>query len=127
MITGIYALFLLVAVIVGVVRIVKLWIAAPPFLLARQTGNPAYVRALEASSSSTRQWMGCTLLFGGLVLSYYLATFGNAFPGSKPTVAVLLLDTVRFLGMVSFRAFTVTFLLFLAQWHMRVRIQHLRK
>jgi hypothetical protein len=126
-ITGFYVLFLLAAVIVGTVRMVKLWIAAPPFLLARQTGNPTYLRTLEASSSSTRQWMGCTLLFGGLVLSYFLATFGRTFPGSKATVAVLLLESVRYLGTVSFRAFFVTFLLFLAQWHMQVRIQHLRK
>jgi hypothetical protein len=126
-ITRLYVLFLLIAIIVGVVRMVKLWIAAPPFLLKRQIDNPGYLRALEGSSSSLRQWIGCTLLVCGLVSSYHVATFGRTFPRSKTTGAILVLDSIQYLGTVSCLAFVIVFLLFLAQWHMRIRIQHLRK
>ena len=126
-ITRVYVLFLFAAMIVGVARIVKLWIAAPPFLLKRQTDNPGYLRALEVSSSSLRHWIGCTLLACGLVSSYHVATFGRTFPGSKTTGFILILDWIQYLGTASCLAFVVAFLLFLAQWHMRIRIQRLRK
>jgi len=126
-ITRLYVLFLLVAFGVGVVRLVKLWIETPPFMLNRQINHPGYLGMLEASSSSTRQWMGCTLLVGGLVFSYRVATFGITFPESNMIAARVILRSVQYVGTVAFLAFVVVFLLFLAQWHMRLRIQHLRK
>jgi|GraSoiStandDraft_34_1057297.scaffolds.fasta_scaffold584006_1 hypothetical protein len=126
-ITRLYFLFLLMAIVVGVVRIVKLWISAPPFLLKRQIDNPGYLSTLEASLSSTRQWMGCILLTCGLVLSYNITTLVRTLLESRATGAMVLLDSIQYLGTVSCLAFVAAFLLFLAQWHMRIRIQHLRK
>jgi hypothetical protein len=58
-IVQIYALFLVIAVVATLARLVTLWIAAPPFRLSRRANSPIYLLALEASRNHFKQWMAC--------------------------------------------------------------------
>jgi len=52
-----YLIFLLVVCVATSIKLVRLWIAAPPFCLSRQAHNPAYVQQLEYAKTSLKQWM----------------------------------------------------------------------
>ena len=121
-----YFLFLFVAIIVGVVRIVKLWIAAPPFRLARQRNNPSYLRLLEASCRSTMQWIGLVALGWALAVSQEIARFGIYADERTRTGWSLILSTIRDLGSLTELATSMLLFLFLLQWHMRNRMYYLR-
>ena len=125
-ITRLYGLFLLVAILVGLVRIVKLWIAAPPFRLTHQLHNPRYLRFLEASCSRTRQWMGLAALGWALIVSREVVRFGTYADETSRTGWALMMSTIQLLGALTEFAVIAVLLLFLLQWHMLNRIHHLR-
>jgi len=85
-----YLLFLLVACIVTIFKLVRLWIGAPPFQLSRQVGNPVYLHRLDCTRNSLKQWMALTLVIWGISTSVSVydvcnslllqKTYGNALP-----------------------------------------------
>ena len=125
-ITRLYALILLVAMIVGAVRIVKLWIAAPPFRLERKRNNHDYLRLLESSCSSTKQWMGLAVLGWAFLVSREAVRFGMYADETRRTGWAFMLSTTQLLGAVTEFAIIAVLLLFLVRWHMLNRIQQIR-
>jgi hypothetical protein len=125
-VTQIYTPFVLAALVVAVVRLIHLWITAPPFCLRRKIQDRDYLNRLRQWRSSTRQWTGCAILGWALVISSDLYTFGTRIIESKTIVAVLLVYDIQEIGASSCFAALSCLLLFLTQWHMLSRIQHLQ-
>lgn len=122
----IYMLFILAVLIVTMVKLVKVWSGAPPFRLKLQAGNPDYLRILERSRRSTKQWIGLAAIGWAFAFSHDVANFAISADESKSTGLMLLLSSIRRLGVLTEMAAFVTVILFLAQWHMLNRAERLR-
>jgi hypothetical protein len=122
----IYVLFLLVVCIVTSVRLIRIWRAAPPFGLSRQAGNPTYLRLLQASSTSLKQWIGLTFLTLGIFVSVSLHDFCNGLLAEKRTGHDVILFAIQDFSTTLTMALLVVLFLFLARWHMLERIERLR-
>jgi hypothetical protein len=114
---------LLVTAIVAMVKLVPLWIAAPPFLLSRQANNPEYLQRLRTVRVSVKQWMVCTLLVWGFVASVDLFQVSSRLLAAKGAGTVLILFAIRNFSAGPEMAFLVALFLFLAQWHLLNRIE----
>jgi hypothetical protein len=121
----IHAFFLLIAPLVTLGKLIRVWRSAPPFKLSRQSGNSEYSKSLRRQSVSLKNWIGCILLTWGLSTSTSLYEF-----------VVRLLDEKtprRFpflIGLLSFStALTQTLLvvlfIFLVRWHLIRRAETL--
>src|SRR5262245_37967938 len=87
----IYVLFLLVAVVVAMKKLLRVWMVAMPFRISRQAGNASYLRLFEKSRDSLKQWMGCILLGGAIVVSTDFASACSRWMQAKITGAAYLL------------------------------------
>src|SRR5215467_714159 len=74
----IYGLALVVIVIVMLVRLIGLWVAAPPFSLSRHTNDPGFIDRLVSTRNSMWHWMGCVALGSALVACTQLMRQCNA-------------------------------------------------
>jgi len=127
----VYILFLLVVWITASVKVVRVWLAAPPFRLSRQRGNPAYLAQLQTLSASLTQWIGCTFLACGIVVSAGLYDVRNrlldeALNGKAVAKSIMLFYLGDFASVLSM-AIWVALSLFLVRWHMLWRIEQLSK
>jgi len=122
-----YVLFLFVAVVVVIAKLVTLWIAAPPFRLSRQARNPDFLQCLRRARRSIQQWLLCTLLGWGFVASIDLFEASGRLLVAKPRDVSLILFAVRNFSVGPEMASLVALLLFLAQWHLLNRIERLGK
>jgi len=121
----IYILFLFVVCVVTSVRLIRVWRAARPFRLSRQAGNPAYLRLLQASGASLKQWIGFTFLTWGVVASVGLHDFCEGLLGEKRTARALILLTIQDFSTTLTMTLLVVLFSFLVRWHMISRIEHL--
>lgn len=115
-----YVLFLLVAIVLTIARLVRLWIAAPPFLLSRQIKNPDYLQKLWMTRVSIMQWTICICLACGLVGSTEIFRVLDRLALRPDTAAILF--AIRDLSVVPAIAASVALFLFLAQWHLLNRM-----
>ena|SRR5215467_792765 len=118
-------LFSIIAVVVAMVRVARLWIIAPPFQLKRQSENQTYCRLLERWRESTKQWMGFGILSWACVFSYEVGRFGMYAGESRRVGVAVVLSTIQRLGVFTEIAGAGLVLLFLAQWHMLNRVHAL--
>jgi hypothetical protein len=121
----IYTLFVLIAVIVTMARLIGFWIAAPPFRLSRVTNNPDYVRRLRIAHMSVKQWMICTLLAGGFVAAMDLYQISRRLLEAQPRNPIVALLAIRDFLVIPEMALLAAFFLFLAQWHLLNRTERL--
>ncbi len=124
-VTRIYFLYLLVAMIVVTVKIMRLWIAVPPFRLARPAQPSDYLHKLHISVSSVNQWIVCTLLACGtfIVITTHRVSLQLAeqhLPGSS--LFLFGLGDVTGGATVGLEA---AMAFFLARWHILKRIEFL--
>jgi len=83
--TKIHMLFLLIVCIVTTVKLIRVWRTAPPFRLSQRAGNPDYLRLLQTSGTSLRQWICLTVLTWGVFASVSLYDFCNGLLMEKRT------------------------------------------
>jgi hypothetical protein len=121
----IYILFLFVVCIITSIRLIRVWRAAPPFRLSRQAGNPAYLRLLQASGTSLKQWIGFTFFAWGVLASVSLHDFCEGLLGEKRTARAVLLLAIQDFSATLTMALLVVLFLFLVRWHVLERIEHL--
>jgi hypothetical protein len=62
-----FSFFLLVAFVVALVKLVRTWRGAPPFVYLKRTLRPTYFVELRALRTSLGQWIGLVLLAWGAV------------------------------------------------------------
>src|SRR5580693_9239758 len=122
----IYNLFLVVACIVALFKLIRVWRFALPFNTKRPTAPSAYLKLLQASASSLIRWIGLTFLAGGLLASTTIFDVCNAMLGEKVTGRNEILLLIRdFSTALSPASFAVLFL-YLARWHTLIRIEQFR-
>ena len=123
----IYVIFLLIACLATGAELFKTWRSAPPFRLSRQTGSPAYLKALEASRRRLKQWTLSTLLVWGVFAasSFHRVRYQLLVEKTIGREAILLVldDYARALS----DALLVVFIIFLVRWHLQARIERLRE
>jgi len=62
-------LFLVIVCVVTCIKLIRVWVAAPPFRGSPRANNPEYIGLLHTSSRSLKQWIGCVLLSCGILFS----------------------------------------------------------
>jgi hypothetical protein len=121
-----YATFLLLACVLGSIKLIRVWWLAPPFRLSRQATNAPYLGFLRGSVSSLKQWIICTLLVAGIFLCTQVYGDCNKLLVQKRIGADLIVFVVRDDAAALVMSLWVVLLLFLIRWHMLKRIEHLR-
>jgi hypothetical protein len=122
-----YLLFLLVVCVATTIKLVKLWIEAPPFRLNRQSGNPAYWQRLENAKNNLKQWMAVTLLAGGIFTSVSVYDVCNRLLGQKVFGSLLLISMIAEFSTALTLCLVVVLFTLLVRWHIMKRIEHLHK
>src|SRR5215813_11542994 len=122
-----YLLFLFVGCLLAAANLAKLWRAAPPFRLARQERNSAYVRMLEVSSSSLRQWITCTFLAWGILASVGLYDLSKRLLAERAAEHTIILFAIEGFSVEFTMALFVVLYLVLIRWHILKRIEQVRK
>ena len=123
----IYILFLLLACITTIVKLVRGWRAALPFRLSRQAGNPAFLVMLETSVNSLKQWVGCTLLGWGILTSLSVSDLCIRLLYDKKVGSFAIVSVIQDVSVALTMALVVVLFSFLARWHMMKRIEYLQR
>ena len=122
-----YILFLLVVCVATSAKLIKLWYAAPPFLLKRRTQNPAYLQQLERARDSLKQWIGVTLLVSGLTLSLGVYHVCDGLLDMKAFGKFLITSIIWQFAEVLTSAFAVVLFTFLVRWYIVKRLERLHQ
>jgi hypothetical protein len=125
--TKIYMLFLLVVCIVTTVKLIRVWRRASPFRLSQRDGNPDYLRLLQSSGTSLRQWICFTVLTWGVFASVCLYDFCDGLLIEKRTPREMFLFAIQDFSTTLTMTLLVVLFSFLARWHMLKRIEYLRQ
>jgi hypothetical protein len=122
-----YMLFLLVVCVATGIKLVRLWIAAPPFRLSRQAHNPAYLQQLEYARNSLKQWMAVTLLVWGIFTSVSVYDVCNRLLDQKAFGGLLLISIIADFSTVLILCLVVVLFTLFVRWHLMKRIERLHK
>ncbi len=122
-----YLLFLLVTGVVGIVKLLIVWWAAPPFRLSRVKDRPAFLHKLAATAASIQRWVGATFFSWGLLVSFNVVDVGQRILEQRePWGASILIVIMNYSEALS-AALLAALLLYLIRWHILKRIEYLRK
>jgi len=124
---GLYLLFLLVAFLTSIAKLVRVWRPAPPFRLERQEKNSAYVQMLEVVSRSLRQWTTCTFLAWGILACHGLYEICNGLLSEKAVGHFVIIFVIKGFLMTLNMALLTALVLVLIRWHILRRIEWLRQ
>jgi hypothetical protein len=127
MMVKLYVLFLLAVCVVTSIKLVKLWITAPPFRLNRQAHNPAYWQKLESAKNSLKQWMAVTLLVGGIFTSVSVYDVCNRLLDQKAYGGLLLISIIANFSSALTLCLVVVLFTLLVRWHIIKRMELLHK
>jgi hypothetical protein len=120
---NLYVWFLLIVCVVTAAKLIKLWIAVPPFRRSAKANNPEYLRLLEAACRSLKHWIGAVFLGYGILFSnsLYNVCKGLLYENHTGPAAILFVvqDYALGLGMA---VYVATFA-YLASWHVQSRIE----
>ncbi len=122
-----YILFLILVCIVTSAKLGRVWLAAPLFGLARQAGNPAYLRLLETLSASLKLWIGFTFLGWGIFTSISVYDVCNRLLDDKVIGSFMIVFVIQEFSTVLSMALFVVLFVFLVRWHVVKRLEHLSR
>jgi hypothetical protein len=106
---------------------VKLWIAAPPFRLNRQSDNPLYLKKLQSAENSLRQWMALTFLVWGIFTWVSVYEVCSRLLDQKAFGGLLLISLVEEFSAALTLCLVVVLYTLLVRWHVMKRIEHFHK
>ena len=120
-----YVLFLVIVCIVTCIKLIKVWIAVPPFRASPKTANPEYSALLRRSSRSLKQWIGSVILSYALLFSTSLyGVCRDVLNDNRVGGAALFLVIEDYAAALSM-AILVILMVFLVRWHLVRRIERL--
>jgi|ERR1700738_309223 len=122
----IFILFLFSACVVTSVKLIRVWIPAPPFRLSPQAGSSRYLQSLKIASDSLKQWIEITFLGRGIVAVINLTEVCSRLLDDKMTGRFVVLFGIRDFSVTLTMTLVVVLFLFLARWHILRRIEKLR-
>ena len=120
-----YVLFLLVACVMTGSKLIRVWVAAPPFRLSRRANSPEYLGLLRRSSRSLKQWIGFVFLSYGILFSTSLYDVCNRLLGDNRWGSAVILLVIEDYAAGLSMALCVVVFVFLARWHMLKRVERL--
>ena|SRR5713226_3853482 len=121
----IYLVFLIVVCGTTIIKLAKIWWAAPPFRSSRRANDPVYLKLLLTSGRSLSQWIGCTFLAWGILVSTTLYEVSRGMMNEKVTGRLIILSEIRELSTALSMALLVALFVFLVRWHVLARIDGL--
>ncbi len=122
----IYMLFLIVVCVVTIIKLIRVWRAAPPFRLSSQAKNPDYLKLLRTSSCSLSHWIRCTFLGWAILSSTAVYDVCRGMRNEKATGLGVILFVIQDFSTALSMALWVVLFVFLVRWHVSVRIECLR-
>ena len=117
-----YVLFLLVACIVTSMKLVRVWFYAPPFRRSTLANIPEYLRLLETSSRSLRQWIACVFFSYGLLFSNSLYDVCRSLLSENRVGSAAIIFGLEDYAMGLSAALWVALFAFLTRWYLLKRI-----
>jgi len=120
---NVFLLYLLLACVIAIVKLAKVWRPGLGFKPSPNKGTPEHLHSLQTAATSLSQRMGVTFLSWGILISGNLISVCSALLGQETigwgTAVLVLLDYARFLNWT---LYAVTFL-FLIRWQVLKRIE----
>lgn len=120
-----YLLFLLLACIVAIAKLLRVWRVAPPFKLSTVTDRSAYARTLRASASSLQRWIGATFFSWAILVSFNVINVGQRILEQREPWGASVLIVIMSYSEALSGALLVALLLYLIRWHILKRIEYL--
>jgi hypothetical protein len=114
----VYLLFLIVVCGTTIMKLARIWWTAPPFSSSRRASDPVYLKLLRTSSRSLSQWIGCTFLAWGILVSTTLYELSSGMMNEKVTGRLIILLEIRDFST----ALCMALFVFLVRWHVLARI-----
>ncbi len=122
----IYVLFLLVACLVSLYRLASVWRAVPPFSRKSPAVPSVYIRLLRETAASCGRWIGMIFIAWGFLTSTRVYDLCSSMLLEKVTGRNQMLLMIRdFSTTLSFALFVVLFV-YLARWHLLIRMERSR-
>ena len=121
-----YLLFLVIACSVTVVRLIRIWLAVPPFWCSKRASDPDYIKLLRKSSLSLLHWIGCTFLVWAILCATTLDVVCRGLLDEKATGWAVIQFMIRDISLELGLALWVVSFIFLVRWHVSNRIERLR-
>jgi len=125
-IVQIYVWFMLITVIVGFVKLFRLWGSAPPFRLLQLKDRSRYIRVLQTVEASLKQWMGCTFLVSAIVACVSATRMSERLTEARSSVVAILIS-LREISVAVDLGLIVVLVLFFIRWHALKRIEFLNQ
>ena len=119
-----YVLFLLVVRVMMRIKLIRIWLAVPPFRGSPKANSPQYVHLLRSSSTSLKQWIGCVFLSYGILFSTRLYNVSKDVLNDNRAGGAALFVIEDYAVGLSMALLVVSFA-FLARWHLLRRIERL--
>jgi len=121
-----FVLALVVVIIAVTVKLVRIWLLAPPFRRTVPSDLPSYRRRLELSVIALLEWLWLPLFFWLFISTHRLYVLFGGLESSKfiPISATMgdLRDITRYLSF----ALSATAYVFLVRWNLLTRLTSLR-
>ena len=121
-----YLLFLVIACSVTVVRLMRIWLAVPPFWSSKRARDPDYIKLLRKSSLSLFHWIGCTFLGWAILCATTLYAVCRGLLDERATGWAVIQFMIRDISLELGLALWVVSFIFLVRWHVSNRIERLR-
>ena len=120
-----YVLFLLVVCVATGIKVIRVWVAAPPFRRGPRANSPEYRGLLRSSSRSLNQWIGCVSLSYGILFSTSLYDVCKSLLDKHRVGRAAILFVIEDYAVGLSMALAVIIFAFLARWHLLKRIESL--
>jgi hypothetical protein len=121
----IYGLFLLVACVVTLFNLARVWRAVPPFSRKSPAVPSAYLGLLRATASRCGRWIALIFLAWGLLTSTSVYDLCSSLLVEKVTGRNQLLLMIQGFSSDLSMALWVVLFVYLARWHLLVRLERL--
>jgi hypothetical protein len=122
-----YVLFLIIVCIVTCTKLIKVWVAVPPFRASSKPPSPEYSALLRRSSSSLKHWIGTVILSYGLLFSTSLYGVCRDVVNDNRVGGAALFFVIEDYAVALSIALLVIWTVFLARWHLVRRIERLER
>ena len=120
-----YVFFLLSVCVVTCIKLIRIWLAAPPFRGSPMANSPQYVQLLRSSSTSLKQWIGCVFLSYGILFSTSLYNVCKDVLNDNRAGGAALLLVIEDYAVGLSMALLVASFAFLTRWHLLRRFERL--
>jgi hypothetical protein len=122
-----YVFLLLAGSVVAALSLFKVWCAVLPFNSRHPPAPLVYLKILQESSNRLKRWIGLIFVGSGLATLVGIYDVCSGMLAEKSTGLAVLLPMIKDLSATLSVGLLVVLLLYLARWHILIRIERLRE